>query len=81
MATAAGVAGGMLLANSIRGMMGGDSQNGTQSASTDATTGEPLSEASETAAAPQYQDPNDNDPGTYDTSANDSDFGGGDLDI
>ena len=80
MATAAGVAGGMLLANSIQGMMNPGS-HGAQaaSASTDATTGEPQSAAN---AEPQYQDPTDNDPGNYDTAYDNSggDVGGGDFD-
>jgi uncharacterized protein len=81
MATAAGVAGGMLLANSIQGMMN-PGANGAQAANntpTDATTGEPQEAAR---SEPQYQDPNDNDPGNTDTAYDDSgsDFGGGDFD-
>jgi hypothetical protein len=80
MATAAGVAGGMLLADSIRNMMGGHNQSGTQSASTDTMTGEPTASDNTAAYEPQYQDPNDNDPGTYD-AAFDSSGGMDDLDI
>jgi len=81
MATAAGVAGGMLLADSIRGMLGGEAGK-AQAAGTE-------NKAAETEASPyevnqdkkeesHYQDPNDNDPGNYqDTSWSDS--GGGDL--
>ena len=80
MATAAGVAGGMLLANSIQGMMN-PGANGAQAANktpTDATTGEPQEAAR---SEPQYQDPNDNDPGNYDAAdSGGSDFGGGDFD-
>ncbi len=80
MATAAGVAGGMLLANSIQGMMN-SGNHGAQAASpsTDATTGEPEAAAN---TEPQYQDPKDNDPGNYDTAYDDSgsDMGGSDFD-
>jgi uncharacterized protein len=80
MATAAGVAGGMILADSIRGMMNsGSSPFGSSSAK--------ASEAGNTDMAsnePQYQDPSNNDPGNYDANQQDAgydggnDYGGGD---
>jgi hypothetical protein len=91
MSTAAGVAGGMLLANSISSMLGGHS--GSASASphtTDASTGAATTEAShadahQTAAQePHYQDASDNDPGVEDAGYDDGgDWGGGgdDFDI
>lgn len=87
MATAAGVAGGMILADSIRGMMGsGSHSHGTQSASAPEAANSNAGEAN-------YQDPNDNDPGNYDAgqdagsqdasydSGGGFDSGGGDMDI
>lgn len=70
LATAAGVAGGMLLADSIRSMMTGGAQ------------ASPAGGSHHEAADAKYVDENDNDPGTYD-AANDPGFdsGGGDLDI
>jgi hypothetical protein len=74
MATAAGVAGGVLLANSLQGMFGGGSS---------AKAGEQAQPAEQA----QYQDPNDNDPGNYDETQDaghddtGGDWGGGDLDI
>lgn len=74
MATAAGVAGGMLLANSLQGMFGGsEAKAGAQ----------PAAPAEQT----NYQDPADNDPGNYDETQDaglddaGGDWGGGDLDI
>lgn len=82
MATAAGVAGGMLLADSIRGMLGGEAgeaqaagEDKAQAASEDkAQTDSSQDQQKEDA---QYQDPNDNDPGNYE-DASWSDPGGSD---
>lgn len=74
MATAAGVAGGMLLANSISGMM-----NGNQSAGSTAATdnNDPATGAgAESQQAMDYQDPANNDPGSFDNAA---DTGGWDM--
>lgn len=78
--TAAGVAGGMLLANSIQGMLGsgsdGKAQASESSKETDASSGKDADNSS--AQEPQYQDANDNDPGNDDSGSwGDS----GDLDI
>jgi len=84
LATAAGVAGGMLLADSIRNMMGSAHANPASSPAPSAGAPE--------AGGQQYVDERDNDPGnsrgaeTYDASNNDpgfdsgSDFGG-DIEI
>jgi len=88
-ATAAGVAGGMLLADSIRGMMGGEAGKAHAAAAETAASG---SKEQETQAAdanhkeePHYQDADDNDPGNYEDASDDDDSwgddGGGDLDI
>lgn len=74
MTTAAGVAGGMLAANAIGNMMRGGSQNTDQSSSSPygGSRDETGSSGSTPAAAPeggQWQDANNNDPGTYDNSA------------
>ena len=75
--TAAGVAGGMLVADSIRNMMGGGAH---ASPSHDKGSGG----GSENA---RYADDKDNDPGTTEASYQDDgndpgfDSGGGDLDI
>lgn len=70
LATAAGVAGGMLLAGSIRDMMGGGAAHASPAGSR-----EEITDA-------KYVDASDNDPGTYDASANDSGFdSGGDIEI
>ena len=75
MATAAGVAGGMLLADGIRNMMSGSGSSTTAANDT---------AASETAATDQteYQDAADNDPGYQDAGYDDGggDFGG-DFDV
>jgi len=77
MATAAGVAGGMLLADSIRGMLGGDTgkahaaEGGADKTQADSSQDHQKEE-------PHYQDPNDNDPGNYEDA---SWGGGGDFDI
>jgi uncharacterized protein len=78
MATAAGVAGGMLVANSIQGMMNGGN-HGTHNTSSPTPPNEP-----------QYQQASNNDP-AYDDAAQDAeqdasydsggDSGGGDMDI
>lgn len=78
LATAAGVAGGMLVADSIRNMMG--SAHANPAAATPAASSSGSQDAGNSASE------RDNDPGTYDASDNDpgydssSDFGG-DLDI
>jgi uncharacterized protein len=85
MTTAAGVAGGMLLANSISGMMGGESGKAQAS---EATTAKPEEHSpyevnqkpEEASQASHYQDANDNDPGNYDNDSSWGD-GGGDIDI
>jgi hypothetical protein len=84
-ATAAGVAGGMLLANSIRGMMGGE-ESGKAHASESGNKSEEhspyeVNQNQQKEQEPHYQDANDNDPGNYDSG--DSSWGdsGGDIDI
>ena len=81
MATAAGVAGGMLLADGIRNMMNGTGSTATAANDTAAND----AGASETAAADQadYQDASDNDPGYQDAGYDDGggDFGGGDFEV
>lgn len=91
MATAAGVAGGMLLADSIRGMLGGeagkaqaapsDSKAGTNDAASPYEVNQP--EQKGQSEQPQYQDPNDNDPGNYEDASwgGGGDEFGGDIDI
>jgi uncharacterized protein len=74
MTTAAGVAGGMLAANAIGNMMRGGSQNNDQSSSSPfgGSRDETGSAGSTPSAAPeggQWQDANNNDPGTYDNSS------------
>lgn len=74
MATAAGVAGGMLLADGIRSMMGGStSSSGSQTAASDAASH---------ALPSDYQDPSQNDPGYSDEGVQDASYddGGGDFD-
>jgi uncharacterized protein len=93
MTTAAGVAGGMLAANAIGNMMRGGQSNDQSSSSpfggsrdeTSAGNGTPAVAAPE---GGQWQDANNNDPGTYDNAAQDqgvqdaSDSGwGGDSDF
>jgi hypothetical protein len=79
MATAAGVAGGVLVAGAIRDMMGGgQAQAGTGAGGTGASPYEVGSKGGEQAAQePQYQDPNDNDPGNYEEDTGAQDEGGG----
>jgi hypothetical protein len=78
MATAAGVAGGMLLANSIGDLLGGDAAQAKETA--DSGNADQQSGADNNQQA-EYQDPNDNDPGVQDASYDDGgDFGGG-MDI
>jgi uncharacterized protein len=74
MTTAAGVAGGMLAANAIGNMMRGGSQGHDQSSNSPfgGSRDETASGNTPAAAAPeggQWQDANNNDPGTYDNSA------------
>ena len=82
MTTAAGVAGGMLLANSISGMMGGNAGGKAQaseaSAKPEETSPYEVNQKPEEAQQSHYQDANDNDPGNSDSSWGD---GGGDMDI
>lgn len=81
MTTAAGVAGGMLLANSISGMMGGNASGKAQAAeaSPKAEESSPYEVNQKPEQASHYQDADDNDPGnSSDSSWGD---GGGDLDI
>jgi hypothetical protein len=68
--TAAGVAGGMLLADSIRGMMHGSSPFGASAAEAPHTHEDTQAHQAADTQREQYQDPNDNDPGT-DTDPND----------
>jgi hypothetical protein len=77
MATAAGVAGGMLLADGIRSMMNG---NSTPAAPTNTASAE--TPAAGDTAATDYQDPAANDPGYQDAGYDDggADFGG-DFDV
>jgi hypothetical protein len=78
MATAAGVAGGVLLADSIRGLLG-DDKAGTAAAG-DSAKEASTQEASQPAEQqePQYQDPANNDPGVEDAGYDGGDWGGGD---
>lgn len=82
MATAAGVAGGMLLANSISGMMGGNASGKAQaseaSSKPEETSPYEVNQKPEEAQQSHYQDASDNDPGNSDSSWGDS---GGDMDI
>ncbi|MFM9850410.1 MAG: DUF2076 domain-containing protein [Hyphomicrobiaceae bacterium] len=82
MTTAAGVAGGMLLANSISGMMGGKESGKAQAAeaSPKAEESSPYEVNQKPEQASHYQDANDNDPGNSGDSSW-GDGGGGDLDI
>jgi uncharacterized protein len=84
MTTAAGVAGGMLLANTISGMMGGDSGKAQASEATakpeEHSPYEVNQKPEEASQASHYQDANDNDPGNYDSDSSWGD-GGGDIDI
>jgi hypothetical protein len=68
LATAAGVAGGMLLADSIRSMMSGGAH------ASQAHTHEEITDA-------RYIDESDNDPGTYDASGDSSFDSGGDIEV
>lgn len=75
MATAAGVAGGMLLADGIRSMMGGSSTPAATTASNETAASEPAADATD------YQDGSDNDPGIQDAGYDDSADFGGDFDV
>lgn len=77
MATAAGVAGGMLMADGIRNMMGG---HASKPATTDTAAADAAADAETDAefAANDYQDPASNDPGVQDSG--DFDIAGGDFD-
>jgi hypothetical protein len=87
MATAAGVAGGMILADSIRGMMG--SGSGSASASQPGGNDSAGTEFGSSGGNTGYQDAGNNDPGNYDPTptANydgadfPSDSGGGGFDV
>lgn len=82
MSTAAGVAGGVLLANTISNMFGGGhAQARTPDTGGDAGRASPLAGPEQSAQAqdePRYQDESDNDPGTYDADYS-GDSGGGDA--
>jgi uncharacterized protein len=74
MTTAAGVAGGMLAANAIGNMMRGGQSHDQSSSSPFGGTRDETSSGNTPAAAPeggQWQDANNNDPGTYDNAAPD----------
>jgi hypothetical protein len=79
MATAAGVAGGVLLADSIRGLMGGG-QAGTaaagEAAGKEASSQETSQPQADQQQEAQHQDPADNDPGTEDAGYDGGDWGG-----
>jgi hypothetical protein len=87
MATAAGVAGGMLLADSIRGMMGGHSgaghgQSAAASPASDAGSYDPNASTADSTQSAQYQDPGQYEADNYEQASDDgSDFGGGDVEI
>jgi uncharacterized protein len=90
MTTAAGVAGGMLAANAIGNMMRGGQSNDQSSSSPFGGSRDETGSSGSSPAAPeggQWQDANNNDPGTYDNAAQDqaqdvSDSGwGGDSDF
>jgi hypothetical protein len=84
--TAAGVAGGMLLANTFRDMLGGGSGHAHAAGSSETKSGEhspyevnaDSNKKDNQAQHASYQDENDNDPGNYDAddSSDDSDDGG-----
>jgi len=83
MTTAAGVAGGMILADSIRGMMGGHGSpfGGHQGAAPFGAT--PEHQAAQDQADDDVQDAayeDNNDPGTEDVAINDNSGGGWDTD-
>lgn len=83
MTTAAGVAGGMLLADGIRNMMNGDA---AKPAATDTAAADAAADAETDAEVDQadYQDPASNDPGVQDVGGFDDgggDFGGSDFDV
>jgi len=79
MATAAGVAGGVLVANAIGNMMGGNqahASTGNQAADGGAFNASGTTGAE--GAEPQYQDPGSNDPGNYEAEqSGGQDEGGG----
>lgn len=82
MATAAGVAGGMLAANMIKDMMGGGSSaHASENSANQSSAAEPSGyEVNQNDT--HYQDPNDNDPGNTDTGWDSGDSGdSGDMDI
>lgn len=80
LATAAGVTGGMLLADSIRGLFGGEAHAGTHGHDGPAAAGQVTHEAA-TQRQPSYQDPNNNDPGVTHHDAQDVDDDDGDFDF
>ena len=83
MATAAGVAGGMLLADGIRNMMGGSHAGQAQaSPSADAAGGaaDKNTQAASTSEEPRYDQADQHDRATYDEPA-DSSWDSGDIDI
>jgi hypothetical protein len=85
-ATAAGVAGGMLLANSIRGMMGGEESGKAHASESGNKSSEEhspyeVNQNQQKEQEPHYQDANDNYPGNYDSGDSSWGVGGGDIDI
>lgn len=74
MATAAGVAGGMLVANAISGMMGGSGSAHAATGTGGSASGQDNADAG---YASQSEDMSDNDPGSYDAGGG-GDWGGGD---
>lgn len=75
MATAAGVAGGMLLADGIRNMMTGNQTAASNTASNETASAEPAADTTD------YQDAASNDPGVQDAGYEDSSDFGGDFDV
>lgn len=87
MATAAGVAGGMLLANSISGMLGGSSGNAHAASATPQTADNSSYDPNATTAADAtrdaaYQDPNQYEADNYEEAGyDDGGDAGGEMDI
>lgn len=88
MATAAGVAGGMLLANSISGMLKGDSGAGSAHAASapqsaaDNSSYDPNATTADSTQNASYQDPNQYESDNYEEAGyDDGGDAGGDMDI
>ena len=79
MATAAGVAGGMLLADGIRSMMGSGSTAQAAGGATSTASADQAADDAADASNAEYQDPADNDPGYDNTQDAGYDDGGGDF--